>query len=235
MLSSILFCFELHFCACFFSPPGQPLHEERRDALAPSLTGSQTASCVVGTPDWNIASQRLQLPSPLSLHWYGSSLNVWFHSPSQDYRHKVKAYMCMYSCHEWIMYSDSRSRWIYDHLLKRIAVTLNQEVLVKTCYNYWWWTHCGFLSMSPRSSPTVRAQKILEFQLCTKLHAIASCHFPKNQLNSNAFKHKQLDVPYPSATTPSSPLPSPSPWQMALINTDMITRFPAINTQQLWI
>lgn len=170
MLSSILFCFELHFCACFFSPPGQPLHEERRDALAPSLTGSQTASCVVGARDWNIACWRLQF---LSFR----SLNVWFHSPPQDYRQKVKAYICMCSYHKWIMYSDSRDRWIYDHQLKRIAVTLNKEVLVKSRYNSLLWTHCRSLLVLPRSSLIIWAQESLMFQLCTKLPKVANCHF----------------------------------------------------------
>lgn len=201
MLSSILFCFELHSCACFFSPPGQPLHEERRAALPPSLTGSQTAFCVVGACDWNIASRRLQF---LSI----PSLNVWFHSVLRDYRQRVKAYMCMCSCQEWIMYSDSRDRWIYDHQLKRIAVTLNQEVLVKSCYNSQPWTCSRSLLMFTGSSPTIGVQESFTFQQCAKWHKIASCHFPQTstRMPSNI---NSLTCPYPTALSPPYPHPHP--------------------------
>lgn len=142
-----------------------------------TITYGQSNSLLCG---WNLWLKHSKLKTsvpPLFLRWCGSSLNVWFHSPPQDYRQKVKAYMCMCSCHEWIMYSDSRDRWIYDHQLKRIAVTLNQEVLVKSCYNSQRWTHCRSLSVLPRSSPTIRVQESLKFQICTKLPKIASCHF----------------------------------------------------------
>lgn len=178
----------------------------------------------MGARDWNVARRRLQFPS-------FRSLNVWFHSPPRDYRKKVKAYMCMCSCHEWIMYSDSRDRWIYDHQLKRIwlALTLNQEVLVKSCYNPQPWTHSRSLLVLPQSLPIIRVQESFKFQLRTKLPKIANWHFLPN-INLNAFQRKQLDVPLPQCSLSPYPTPSPYPWQMALINIDMITRFPAINT-----
>lgn len=201
MLSSILFCFELHSCACFFSPPGQPLHEERRDTLVPSLTGSQTASCVVGAHDWNIASWRLQFPS-------FRSLNVWFHSPPQDYRQKVKPYMC--SCHEWIMYSDSIDRWIYDHQLKRIAVTLNQEVLVKSCYNSQLWSHCRSILVLPIVTHNQGTGKLFKFQLRTKLPLKKETAIFPN-INLNALNTNSLTCPYPTALSPPYHHPHPIP------------------------
>lgn len=143
--------------------------------------------------DWNVARRRLQF-APFR------SLNVWFHSPRQDYTRKVKAYTCMCSRREWIMYSDSRDRWIYDHQLKRIAVTLNQEVLVKSCYKSQRWTHCRSLPVLPQSSAVIRVQESLRFQLSAKLLKIASCHLPVHQVEC---LQTQTDW---SAPTPLLPL-----------------------------
>lgn len=77
MLSSILFCFELLSCTCLLSPPGHPLHGERRESLAPSLTSSQTASCVwrefgnVTQKSGGFASRLrdLEVSDSICLHW----------------------------------------------------------------------------------------------------------------------------------------------------------------------
>ncbi len=135
----------------------------------------------------------------------------------------------MCSCHEWIMYFDRRDRWIYDHQLKRIAVTVNQEVLVKSCYNSQPWTQSRCLLVLPPFSPMIREQESFTFQPHTKWPKIAQRLFSSN-IDTNAFKHKQLEVPLPHRSVSTWPPPSPHSWQMDLINIDMITRFPAINT-----
>lgn len=58
--------------------------------------------------DCNVGKRRLCFPSLR----FGS---VWFHLLPLTRSHRVKAYMCVCSCHECVMDPDSRGRWIYDY------------------------------------------------------------------------------------------------------------------------